>query len=91
MSIDITAALQSYRTYEISCIGFVRGSRNTADGLKKANNNGALRRIINDGYDRKMVEKWIVFENEEKYTGMELTGGIVKKLTDMNGVAGIIK
>lgn len=42
--IGIMAARQAYRKLEIDAIGLVREEDNPADGLSRANNNGALQK-----------------------------------------------
>lgn len=59
LSIDISAARQSYQNYEIECLGLVRGDANPADGLTKASGNSALRRLMETGRDETSVEQWI--------------------------------
>lgn len=82
LGIDIASARQRYRRYVMSCIGFVRGSDNTADDLKKAGGNGALKRIMETGFDGTPVEKWVVRENGdegcEKSIGVGIPGVCVK-------------
>lgn len=95
LSIDVTAARQSYRDYEIASIGLVKGEVNPADGLTKPGGNGALRRIIETGRDTTPVESWIVREDGDdgkgedglcRSTGSVGPGGSVKSTTDMNTV-----
>lgn len=51
LSIEIMAARQSYHKFEISTIGFVRGSEKPADDLTKSRGNGALAQVMSTGYD----------------------------------------
>lgn len=46
LMIEIMAARQAYRRFEIAAIGLVRGEDNPADGLSKVNDNGALQRLL---------------------------------------------
>lgn len=89
LGIDVAAARQSYRAYEIGSIGFVRGSVNPADGLTKVDSNGALMRIIETGMDTTPVQQWIHREEmqddvqgEMQSTGNVLIGGSVKGTDD---------
>lgn len=51
LSIDIMAARDIYRNFEIACIGMVRGDINPADCLTKTTGNDSLRRIMETGVD----------------------------------------
>lgn len=46
LMVDITAARQSYKRFEIHRVGLVRGTDNPADGLSKIKDNGALDRLL---------------------------------------------
>ena len=54
------AALQAYRLHEISNIGFVRTNHNLADGLTKANMQGALYKLMATGKLEVEAEQWIL-------------------------------
>lgn len=59
LMIDVSAARQAYRRFEISAVGLVRGEDNPADALSKIAGNQALRRVLVDGMDETPVVLWI--------------------------------
>lgn len=72
LSIDVTAARQSYKQFEITSIGLMRGDVNPADGLTKPDGNGALKTIVESGRDLTPVEQWIERECvDEQSTGLD--------------------
>lgn len=59
LMIEIMAARQAYRRFEIDGIGLVRGEDNPADGLSKVKDNGALRTLLTKDKDKTKVVQWI--------------------------------
>lgn len=59
LMIDISAARESYKRFEIEAIGLIKGSDNPADDLSKINGNGALKQILDSGFDETPVVQWI--------------------------------
>lgn len=60
LMIDISAAREAYRKFDISRVGLVSTLHNPADGLSKIKDNGALRDLIITGRDSCPVQQWIV-------------------------------
>lgn len=57
LMIDISAARESYKRYEIEAIGLIKGCDNPADDFSKINGNGTLKRILDSGIDETPVEQ----------------------------------
>lgn len=60
LAIDVVAAREAYRRFEIDRVGLVRGENNPADALSKLSNNGKLREVLDAGVDSTPVESWIM-------------------------------
>ena len=60
MMLDIAASREGFRDKVISDIGFVRSSRNLADGLTKPMNQAMLREVLANGHLNVEPEQWIV-------------------------------
>ena len=60
MMLDIAAAREGFRDKVISDIGFVRSSKNVADGLTKPMSQAVLHRVITTGTLAIATEQWIV-------------------------------
>ena len=58
--LDIAAAREGFKEKVISDIGFVRSSRNLADGLTKAMSQAALRQVVKSGFLEVRPEQWII-------------------------------
>lgn len=72
LMIDIAAAREAYRSFEIAQVGLVSTSHNPADGLSKVADNGALRTLLTEGIDRCPVDQWILREGPSVGKGKEL-------------------
>lgn len=59
LMVDIMAARQSYRRFEITRVGLVKCVDNRADGLSKINDNVALDRLLDLFVDKTPVVEWI--------------------------------
>ena len=57
--IDIVSAKECCNQQEISHLVLVASEHNTADGLTKETPNNAFEKLVNSGYDRNPVKKWI--------------------------------
>ena len=62
MMLDIAAAREGFRDKVISDIGFVRSSKNLADGLTKPMNQSRLKEVLETGYLEVSPEQWIIRE-----------------------------
>ena len=60
MMLDIAAARERFRTHLISDIGFVRSSKNIADGLTKPMRQQALQQVVSCGQLLVEPEQWII-------------------------------
>lgn len=60
MMLDIAATREGFRNKVISDIGFVRSSKNLADGLTKAMSQAALQHVISTGRISISPEQWII-------------------------------
>lgn len=87
LSIYVTAARQSYRNFEISCIGLIKGIMNPGDELTKVYGNISLSRTMETSVDQTKVEQRII-RDEEKSTGGEKQG---RSLKDTTGKVGIVE
>lgn len=58
--IDISAARKTYRSFYITQFGLLCTSHNLEDGLSKVTDNGALRMLFTEGFDKFPVEQWIL-------------------------------
>lgn len=76
------AARQSYRSYDIECIGLIRGEHNPADCLTKPVGNGALRRLMETGRDETPVESWIIRERAEAGDDVGAPGATVDGMAE---------
>lgn len=57
--VDILAARKAYRRFEIAAIAFVAGQESPSDGLSKADDNGALMKLIELRKDLTKPIQWI--------------------------------
>ena len=60
MMLDIAAAREGFRNKVISDIGFVRSSKNVADGLTKSMSQSLMQRVIRAGTLEITPEQWII-------------------------------
>jgi len=60
MQLDIAAAREGFGTKVISDIGFIRSSKNLADGLTKSMSQAALQQVISSGRISIAPEQWII-------------------------------
>lgn len=60
LAIDVAAACNAYRRFEIERVGLVRGEDNPADALSKIHHNGMLHKLIENNKDETPVQEWIV-------------------------------
>ena len=60
LMIDMDAAPESYNLEEISNIRLIMSKHNIADGLTKENPNEALQDLLRTGFDRNLVQQFIV-------------------------------
>ena len=60
MMIDIATARKVFRDEVISDIGFIKSSKNLADGLTKSMRQASLREVITTGVLNVRPEQWIV-------------------------------
>lgn len=63
LMVDILAARQSYRRFEIEGVAVVPGDVSPADALSKAKGNDALDRLMATSVDETPVEQWIERDN----------------------------
>ncbi len=60
MMLDIAAAREGFRDKLISDIGFVRSSKNLADGLMKSMSQSALQEVVSTCFLSVHPEQWII-------------------------------
>lgn len=58
--LDIAAAREAFQDQTISNIGFVRSSKNIADGLTKPMQQATLRDAVSEGVLSVEPEQWII-------------------------------
>ena len=60
MMLDIDAERQGHKRLEMSNIGFVRSSKNLADGLTKSMQQAAIFDVMSNGWLKIEPEQWII-------------------------------
>lgn len=70
LAIDIPAARDAYKSFEITSIGLVAGDVNSAEALSKVMVNDAVSRVMSE-WDRTSVIGWIVRKNADFEDGSQ--------------------
>lgn len=59
LMIDMLASRDSYKRFEITGIGYIRGDDNSSDGPIKFKRNGVLNEVFETGLMTRKAERWI--------------------------------
>lgn len=59
-AINVTAARDAYRCFEIEREGVVREEHNSADALNKLEHNNVLHKLMENNKDETLVQEWNV-------------------------------